>query len=118
MAREKRITARFADEEYELIERLASELEITRSELVRLSVLYYLESEKLSQELQRIAKQRKLYRRLIGRIGRLGNLLNQIARTLNMCSKYGEIPSEEKEKLSSSLVLVERVLESLLREFE
>lgn len=98
MAREKRITVRLTDEQFEEIERLRGN--ITKSEFLYLILLDYLNKEQeLFRELQRIhtdcLKKCEAYRELHGNLGRISSNVNQIARALNR----KKLPAKERKTL-------------------
>ena len=98
MAREKRITVRLTDEQFEEIERLRGD--IPKSEFLYLILLDYLHREQeLVKELQRIhidcLKKCKAYRELHGELGKIGSNINQVARALNR----KRLPAKERKVL-------------------
>jgi len=98
LAREKRVTVRLTDEQFEEIERLRGD--IAKSEFLYLILLDYLNREQeLIRELQRIhtdcLRKCKAYRELHGELGRIGSNVNQVARALNK----RKLPAKERKAL-------------------
>ena len=98
MAREKKITVRLTEEQYEEVERARGKL--SRSEFLYLLLLDYLERPELSERLRQIQseclKKCKAYRKLHGELGKIGSNVNQIARALNA----KRLPAKEKKLLT------------------
>lgn len=102
MAREKKITVRLTEEQYEEVERARGEL--SRSEFLYLLLLDYLKRPEFSEKLRRIQleclKKCRAYKELHGELGKIGSNVNQIARALN-----AKRLSAKEKKLLTDLAL-------------
>ena len=111
MAREKKITVRLTEEQYQEIEKLRGEL--SRSEFLYLLLLDYLERPELSERLRQIQseclKKCKAYRKLHGELGKIGSNVNQIARALNA----KRLPAKERKLLTDLAVETIELIQDL-----
>ncbi len=113
MARERKVTIRLTDEQFEELERRRGDK--TRAEFLYLILLDYLDRrQELEKELQRIRAERKECRKLHAELGKIGGNLNQLARALNR----KKMPAKEKKALLSLIIetlsLVQELKERLV----
>ncbi len=105
MARNRKITVRLTEEQYQEIENLRGEL--PRSEFLYLLLLDHLKRAELPEKLRQIQtdclKKCRAYRELQGELGKIGSNVNQIARALNT----KRLPAKEKK------LLIDLVIETI-----
>ena len=111
MAREKKITVRLTEEQYEEVERARGEL--PRSEFLYLLLLDYLKRPEFSEKLRRIQleclKKCRVYKELHGELGKIGSNVNQIARALNA----KRLPAKERKLLTDLAVETIELIQDL-----
>lgn len=98
MAKDKRVTIRFSDDEYELLKQKADDFDITLSNYIR---------KKALGNRERITN--KCTKELLYHINRIGNNLNQIAKQCNINQSVDKLVLKE-------LVEIERQLNKLLEQ--
>jgi hypothetical protein len=117
--RDKRITVRLTEEQYEALERLRGS--IPRSEFLYLILLDYLGREQeLVSELRRIEtrclNKCEFFRALYAELGKIGGNINQIARQLNKKKGGRAVSSHLLDLVLETVELIVELKELLMRE--
>jgi len=110
MAEKKRVTIRLDDKLIEKINKRANELNITTSDYIRQAI-------ELSFGKGDCIKQKGELPLLILTLNRLGNNLNQIARTLNYAKKADKLNEVNYDKLLNELIAIRQFLKDLLNDY-
>jgi len=109
----KKIDARFTEDEYNQISELEIELGISKTELVRMRVLYN------AKQLVANSKELIKYLDTVGaEMGRIGNNINQLAKHANTLNLRGDLSPAVVGKfneLLESYIRVQQGLEAFLR---
>jgi len=109
--RDYKITTRFEEQEYRLIEKIAKVHNIPKSTITHLAILSAIKQEKFLNEIAKL-KQKKADRELLYQIKKLGTNMNQIARALNTLKK-AKLKKELKKEIERLIKETQEVLEWL-----